>query len=173
MRQSPVDQSPDMLRLTVPEAAKALGISPEAVRNRLSRGTLESVKVDGTVYVLIDRDRTRHTADTPNDRSNDRSSAGALLISEMRSHIADLRAQLEAERTSSAELRRLVAALTQRIPEIEAPPEQRQPPPAQSLEEAAQGVAQAAPGANPTQGDTGESRGPERVPWWRRVFGVE
>ena len=45
--------------LTVPEAADALGISPEVVRNRLSRGTLESVKERGRVFVLIDRDMAR------------------------------------------------------------------------------------------------------------------
>jgi hypothetical protein len=50
------DTSSDRLRLLVPDAAKALGISPEAVRNRLSRGTLESVKEFGTVYILIDRE---------------------------------------------------------------------------------------------------------------------
>src|ERR671911_684721 len=55
---------PGISRLTVPEAARALGISPEAIRNRLSRRTLNSVKEDGTVYVLLEADRLRHTDDT-------------------------------------------------------------------------------------------------------------
>ena len=38
----------------------ALDISPEAVRNRLSRGTLNSEKEDGTVYVLLPAHKMRH-----------------------------------------------------------------------------------------------------------------
>ncbi len=40
--------------LTVQEAAKALGITPEAVRGRIQRGTLPKEKAkDGTVYVRL------------------------------------------------------------------------------------------------------------------------
>jgi hypothetical protein len=99
------DTSSDMLRLTVPDAARALGISPEAVRNRLSRGTLESVKESGTVYVLIDRDRLPHADDISHDRSGESASAGGL-ISEMRARIDSLERQLEQahERQLSPEL---------------------------------------------------------------------
>ncbi len=117
MSEGRADQSPDRLRLTVPDAAKALGISPEAVRNRLSRGTLESVKEEGTVYVLIDRDMARHVTDRPHDIPGE----SEALISEMRGRIEDLREQLEAERRANEENRRIIAALTSRIPEIEAP----------------------------------------------------
>jgi hypothetical protein len=41
------DQPDDILRLSVPKAAEALGISPEAVRNRLSRDTLQSERHQG------------------------------------------------------------------------------------------------------------------------------
>jgi len=44
----------------------------------------------------------------------------------MSSEIDYLRAQLDKERESSAELRRIIAALTQRIPELEAPREERE-----------------------------------------------
>jgi hypothetical protein len=45
-------------RFTVPEAARALGISPEAVRTRLSRGTLEGVRTglffaSGQLYIQV------------------------------------------------------------------------------------------------------------------------
>jgi hypothetical protein len=40
----------------VAEAADALGISAEAVRMRVRRGTLRSEHVEGTVYVLLDAD---------------------------------------------------------------------------------------------------------------------
>jgi hypothetical protein len=118
MAQPNSDIPPDILRLTVPEAARALGISPEAVRNRLSRGTLESSKEDGTVYVLLEADRVRHTDDESYDIPGD---AGAL-ISAKDETIRVLREQLEAERAASAKLRRIVAGLMQRVPELEAPP---------------------------------------------------
>src|SRR5215207_9615360 len=70
---TPDDRPRSIVRYTVPEAARALGISPEAVRNRLSRGTLESIKEKGTVYVLLAPDMVRHTADRFSDRSSDMS----------------------------------------------------------------------------------------------------
>jgi hypothetical protein len=129
------DTPPGISRLTVPEAAKALGISPEAVRNRLSRGTLNSEREDGTVYVLLPADKVRHTTDKPSgtsrhadDRSTDIPGDSAPLISAKDETIRVLSEQLEAERTASAELRRIVAGLVQRVPELEAAPAQRNGP---------------------------------------------
>jgi hypothetical protein len=150
MTQSNSDISPDILRLTVPEAAQALGISPEAVRNRLSRGTLDSAKEDGTVYVLLDADRARHTDDVSHDIPGD----AEALISAKDETIRVLGEQLEAEREASAELRRIVAGLVQRVPELEAPAEPRESPVAPSEESGG-----------------GEDRGePERRSWWRRLL---
>jgi hypothetical protein len=81
------DTPRDISRLTVPEAARQLGISPEAVRNRLSRGTLRSVKESGTVYMLLEADRTRHNADIPDNIPSDMPQA---LVGEMRSRIESL-----------------------------------------------------------------------------------
>ena len=118
----------DISRLTVPEAARALGISPEAVRNRLSRRTLNSVREDGTVYVLLDTDRLRHTGNTSDGTSDDIPVVSESLISAKDETIRVLSEQLEAERTASAELRRIVAGLVQRVPELEAVPEPRDTP---------------------------------------------
>jgi hypothetical protein len=69
----------------VKEAAEMFGISTGAVRNRLSRGTLASVKENGVVYVLLpadmSRDAERDADDKPPEMSRPDSSA---LISEMR-----------------------------------------------------------------------------------------
>ena len=90
------------------EAAEVLGISAEAVRGRIRRGTLPVERESGTVYVLLENDaRHRTTADQPTDRT-------VLLITEMQDRIQALE---EANR----ENRRIIAALTQRIPAIEAP----------------------------------------------------
>jgi hypothetical protein len=135
MVQSTADIPPDISRLTVPEAARGLGISPEAVRNRLSRGTLRSVKEDGTVYVLLETDRLRYTDDTPNDIPDE----PTALISAKDETIRVLREQLEAERAASAELRRIVAGLVQRVPELEPAreptPEPRESPVTSSREQ--------------------------------------
>jgi hypothetical protein len=55
-------------RSSVPEAAQLLGISAEAVRSRVQWQTLKSTKVDGTVYVLLDTDQARPTADEDGTR---------------------------------------------------------------------------------------------------------
>jgi DNA-binding Lrp family transcriptional regulator len=123
------DTPSDISRLTVPEAAQALGISPEAVRNRLSRGTLKSVKESGTVYVLLETDRPRHTGDIPTDRPHDISRE---LLAELRDRVSFLERLLEEEREARTDERRrhdtLMAQLMQRIPELEPPREPRESP---------------------------------------------
>jgi DNA-binding Lrp family transcriptional regulator len=100
--------------LPVPEAAEALGISPEAVRNRLSRGTLRSIREGGKVLVLIDRDISRHTERHTADRPE--------LVEDLRDQVKYLRDQLEEANTRDRENRRLLAAALERTPELEAPP---------------------------------------------------
>src|SRR5918995_5568364 len=47
-------------RYTVTEAASVLGISTEATRQRVKRGTLPTIRDDeGNVFVLLDPDGTR------------------------------------------------------------------------------------------------------------------
>jgi excisionase family DNA binding protein len=115
------DQPTTERRLTVSEAAAALGITPEAVRGRIRRGTLRAERSGGHVYVVLDADQPRPTGDQPTDRSE--------LVEELRAHHATLREQLEAERQAHAEARRLLAAALERIPpQLEAPPEARERP---------------------------------------------
>jgi len=99
-------------RATVLEAAELLGISVEAVRSRIKRGTLESVKEGGRTYVLLDAAQIRPVSDQSLDRE---------LIDELRDRVRSLERRLDEERVSSAELSRIIAALTQRIPELPSP----------------------------------------------------
>jgi hypothetical protein len=151
------DTPNDISRYTVPEAAQALGISPEAVRNRLSRGTLKSVKEAGTVYVLLETDRTRHTGDRPNDRSTDTPPG---LVDQMQARIDSLERQLEQANERDRENRRIIAALTSRIPAIEAPQEPQASP--ETVEDEAE---RAEPHPDTLRPQEGVQR-----PWWRRVF---
>jgi gas vesicle protein len=133
-----------------------LGISPEAVRNRLSRGSLQRVKEGGTVYVLIDRDMARPIDDMSSDISGE-------LIDTLKEQNAYLRDQLQQERDANRENRRIIAALTSRIPELEAPadrPPEATRAPTGGAEEAARGEVPPEP-----QGAA------QPRPWWRRVFG--
>ncbi len=167
----PTDRKTDRLRLTVPEAAKALGISPEAVRNRLSRRTLDSEKVDGTVHVLIDRDMVRHTDDRPNGTPDDGSAdmsgytARDELVDELKDRIHYLERQVEEEREARRRADTLLARLMDRVPELEAPAPTPVAP--ETREETAQGSPNGATGPRPP---TSPQNGLER-PWWRRVFG--
>jgi hypothetical protein len=80
--------------VTALEAAQALGITPEAVRMRIKRGTLSSETRAGRVYVLLGpRPTTEQTTDQTPDHTEEL--------------IRTLREQLEAERQAHAEARRL------------------------------------------------------------------
>jgi hypothetical protein len=122
---------------------------------------LRSVKDGGTVYVLLKADRMRHTGDSSSDRPGDTSHA---LFEEMRGRIEDLREQLQAERRANEENRRIIAAHTQRIPELEAPSQE----PREASETATE-----QPGRVRAQPAVGDAQEPvERRPWWRRMFGT-
>jgi hypothetical protein len=149
------DRTPPKHRTTVAEAAEILGISAEAVRGRIRRGTLPVERESGTVYVLLDHpsedrttaDQPRTTGDQPDDRTD-------LLIAELQDRVRSLE---EANR----ENRRIIAALTSRIPAIEAPQEATETP--ETVEEEPQR-------AEPRPATGGAQEGVRRS-WWRRVFG--
>jgi hypothetical protein len=158
------------------EAAELLGTSTEAVHKRAARGSLRSERRDGRVLVWVDDGRTEGGREAQVDSE-------ALLEAKDKT-IHTLQEQLEAERRANEENRRLLAALIQRVPELEAPPEPTGP--AETHEEPAQepteggGVRVGYPpgGTGYPEGsarprDTAEFpvRGSLTRPWWRRVFG--
>jgi len=141
-------------RLTVQEAAEVLGTSVDAVRMRVRRGSLQSEKdPDGRVYVWVAEDSSETKLGLDGEPS--------MLISAKDETIHILTQQLEAERQAHAEARRLLAAALDRIPAIEAPPDEPESP--ETVEEAPE---RAEP--RPATGDPQEGI---RRPWWRRVFG--
>jgi hypothetical protein len=155
------------MRLTVSEAAGVMGISAEAVRQRIKRGTITTERdASGNVFVLLaaeQADSTHTNADRmrPNgDRSHD----STELVEELRDRVRSLETQLSEERTANRENRRLLAAALERIPAIEAP--QETPPEARDSDLTP--FEKAAKGDTPP-GDTGQPRA-ERS-WWQRWFG--
>jgi hypothetical protein len=126
-----------------------LGITTDAVRMRLSRGTLASEKREGRVYVLLDDDLTGDTTgDSPNPSRE--------LLDAKDETIRLLTEQLEAERRANEQNRQIIAALTQRIPELEPPPEARESP---------------VPPPDRAEPHPVTEAATERRSWWRRVFG--
>jgi hypothetical protein len=137
------DEPPSNRRLTVPQAAAALGITEGAVRGRVKRKTLRSVREGTTVYVILEGDQTSSNRDEPTAPQGDQSQLVAVL-----------QEQLAAKRQAHAEARRLLMAALERIPAIEAP---------QDAEEEPEGV-------EPQPTAPGAQEGTQR-PWWRRMFG--
>jgi hypothetical protein len=113
------------------QAAAVLGVSESAIRKRVERGTLRSDKgPDGRRYVYLDVPEPG--ADTVADEVADMSATverDALTseredrVADLHAHIADLRGQLEAERTAHEQTRRLLGGALERIPQLEAPRE--------------------------------------------------
>ena len=149
-------------RVTVAQAAEILGVTVEAIRGRIKRGTLEHERHSGTVYVLLDADQSTNRTRPDIDQTTDRLQSDATaLISAKDETIAALRDQLEAERQAHAEARRLLMAALERIPpQLEAPSEARESP--ETVEEERER------GESPRSAV--ESQEVVQRPWWKRIF---
>jgi hypothetical protein len=149
------------MRASVHEAAEVFGTTVDAIRKRVQRDTIAHEKdEDGRVWILLEGevyDRTRHDTaqDTTGPRPDDRTDSTDILIAELQDRVRSLE---EANR----ENRRIIAALTQRIPAIEAPaetPSQGQEPPRTPTEATEQ------PGRMEPQSNTVHEPA-RRPPWW-------
>ncbi len=145
-------------RLTIPDAAEALGISPEAVRSRARRGTLDSVREGGRVYVILAGHDRQAAQERPASRPADRD----VLVDTLTAQVEYLRGQLDQERQAHTEARRIIGGLVERIPAIEAPQDATEAPQTADEQQVRGQPRPAAPGAQ---------EGAQRRPWWRRVFG--
>jgi len=142
-------------RLTIPDAAEVLGISPEAVRSRARRGTLAAVRDGGRVYVLLSGHDRQAAQERPASRPADRD----VLVDTLTGQVEYLQGQLAQERQAHGEARRIIAGLVERIPPaISPPPDERE-----STETASDAGER---GGVPPEGERAADR-----PWWRRVFG--
>ena len=121
-----------MLRYTVRDAAAILGVTTGAVRNRLSRGTLQSVKEHGTVYVLLPADTSRDTARDTGDIPGESSA----LISEMRDRITFLEQEMEAWREESRRKDTIIMNMTEAMKALSPPAQEEAPEPRESPETA-------------------------------------
>ena len=104
-----IDETVDAL--PIPDAAERLGLSIDAVRMRLRRGTLHGTDIDGKKHVLVARvvtDETRRDGDaTPTAQP----SADASMVEQLRSEVVYLRQTLDAEIEARRRADHLVAGL--------------------------------------------------------------
>jgi excisionase family DNA binding protein len=145
-------------RLSVYQAAEVLGVTVDAIRKRIARGTIPHERdEDGRVWVLLDADQDAASKVRDTDRLQ--SDSGALT-SELRDRLHYVEGQLSEERQAHAEARRIIAGLVERIPPaIEAP---RESP--ETVEEPSEGAE-----PRPYAGGPQEGAQPRPgAPWWRR-----
>lgn len=152
-------------RMTLVEAADTLGISKEAVRKRVKRGSLSSDKgADGRVYVCLDTG-TDTGGDTTQDKGTaDLSPPSDALLSEMRDRIAFLEQEMEAWREESRRKDTIIMNMTEAMKAISPPAEEEPPESRESPVTATEEMRE----SRPAGGDAQE--GAQR-PWWRRRFG--
>jgi hypothetical protein len=149
--------------MTVTETAEALSISADAVRSRIRRGTLPTVREGGRVFVVMgDTDRPTAQAQPTSEVGEDR------LYQEMSERIRYLERQVEEEREARRRADTLLARLMDRLPEIESPQEARESP--ETTEEEPERAEPHTATEEPQEG-VQASHGEGRRPWWRRVFG--
>lgn len=165
LRLFPVDDNADgrrdmdQDRLTVPATANFLGVSVDAVRKRIQRGTLISEKdPDGRVYVLLD---TNLDTDTPR---SERDAIKDERVIDLRQQVEYLREQLDQEREARTEERRrhdtIIASLASRVPELPAPASPDEP-----TDFAVSSDEGSAKGDIPQEQQAASSRR-----WWKRIF---
>ncbi len=178
------DRPNDLTKVTVAQAAKILGLSAEAVRMRIKRGTLKHVKENNSVYVLLppsrlDTDRPNQhndlnldqTFNRPSDLTSDQPQP---LVDALQAEVEFLREELRRrDERHAEEVRRkdhLLAAALDRVPQLEAsdrsPTEPRDAP-----ETVSEGPAAGEGLVDEAGGHMGEPRAERQVPWWRRMFG--
>jgi excisionase family DNA binding protein len=160
-------------RMTVAEAAEALGTSKEAVRKRIARGTLRSEKgPDGTVYVYVPYASGTPSGTASGTEGEDRDH----LYQEMRDRISYLERQVEEEREARRRADTLLARLMDRLPELEPPPEPRgsprgSPETATEEQERAEQPRSSTGGPQEATERPFTEEDPQSRSWWRRMFG--
>jgi excisionase family DNA binding protein len=116
-------QSDTSRSLTVDQAADALGVTVDAIRSRIKRGTIDHTRVGGRVYVILGDDQGATNKDQHIDQGSDQAADHSTNVgSDPRDELLEeLRSRVRALEEANRENRRLLAAALERIPAIEPP----------------------------------------------------
>jgi hypothetical protein len=126
---------------TIKDAAELLGTSEGAIRQRLRRSTLRSVRREGRVYVVLDGTEPSGTAESGTLTSE---------VEALRDEVEWLRGEVQRKDAILLNMTEAMKALSPRPVEQEAP---------ETVEEASEG-------AGPQSGTEGPQTGTERR-WWQ------
>jgi hypothetical protein len=145
------------------EAAETLGVTSEAVRKRVRRGTLASEKhEDGRVLVWVDAGSDDGYDGGSDSGYDERGGRGYdELLAEVRDRVRSLEKQLDEEKEANRENRRIIAGLVQRVPELEPARESPESPEASSEEPSS------------THAPPEHQEPSQRRSWWRALFGIQ
>ena len=110
-------------RLSVAQAARALGLTESGVRKRVARGTLPHERDEnGTVWVFVDPLQT--VSGTPLDNQADE--VRDTILDTLRDQVATLKDQVRYLQAEGERKDAIIMTMAQRIPELEAPTEPRE-----------------------------------------------
>jgi len=147
-----------MQRLSVARAAKVLGVSEQAVYARVKRNTIKhEIGEDGSINVFLDsQDQNGQTDNQPLDNAlvNDYITSLKSEIETLKSHTKGLEHDREEWKEEARRKDHIIMALTNRIPELEVPPEATESPVK----------------ASETQGRGEVPPDAQNRSWWRRIF---
>jgi hypothetical protein len=106
-------------RVSVPDAAAALGVTVDAIRKRIQRDTIAHERDEaGRVWVILDTDQD--TASKVQDADQD-TTARDELVDELRDQVLFLREEL-------ARKDAILLRMAENIPQLEAPPSEAREP---------------------------------------------
>jgi hypothetical protein len=145
-------------RLSVAQAARALGVTESGVRKRVARGTLPHERDEnGTVWVFVDPLQT--VSGTP--LADQADEVRDTILDTLRDQVATLKDQVRYLQAEGERKDAILMTMAQRIPELEAAEEPREGP-LKPSEEADKGTA-------PSE----QQEPSQRRSWWRAFFGLE
>jgi len=153
-------------RVSVYEAADLLGVTVDAIRKRIQRGTIPHERhEDGRVYVLLDEARalqdksSKPTSTVQDDVQDDRQ-----VPYQTNELVTELRAQNEWLRREVERKDAILLRMAERIPELEPAPEQR---------EGLVAHATASEGTDKGKVPPEQQEPTQRRTWWRQFFGLQ
>jgi len=146
----------------VAQAADRLGITQDAVRKRIARGTIRHDKDhEGRIFVYLDT--FERESKTNQDNGQDGESE-TVSDTDQDKYTRSLEDQIEFLRQELERKDTIIMSLTQRIPELEAAPAPQEPPETASED---------FPDTHSPPGEERPFTEEERPSWWRRFFGLE
>jgi excisionase family DNA binding protein len=111
-------------RLTVAQAANRLGITQDAVRKRIARGTIRHEKdYEGRIFVYLDTFERESETDQGNGQGAE---SKTVLDDDQDKYTRSLEDQIDFLRRELERKDTIIMSLSQRIPELEGSPEPRE-----------------------------------------------